>query len=240
MDTSTKSRYTYQDEWECPLCRQKFKLTRFRNSRLRVIKRDADHHQWYADDQHPVRFYVVICPHCGYAAGENHFLAEDNAKPRRRSAPIGLTLTEDLNIDRSDDARVAACFGHAIRQMINSKVPASILAGISLRGAWFCREIDDQEQERIMLQLSYKQYEIAYEKEPLPIGPMTRLGLTYLLGELARRIEDYQHASFWFGEAARLREDQMKEPLIAKLLAEQHELLREEYRKNANPDQTSS
>jgi uncharacterized protein (DUF2225 family) len=233
MDKQMNSRYTYTDEWECPHCRGKFSVTRFRNTRLRAVKRDADHHQWYADDQHPVRFYVVICPHCGYAAGENHFLAENEFNAKIRIENGDIPLTEDINTDRSDDSRVAACFGHAIRQMMISKVPASILAGLSHRGAWFCREIGDQEQESVMLQLAYKEYETAFEREPLPIGPMTRLGLSYLLGEIARRLEDYQHASFWFGEAARLREDQKKEPLIAKLLTDQHQLMREEYRKKS-------
>lgn len=235
MEKQINSRYTYIDEWECPICRQKFSLTRFRNSRLRVIKRDADHHQWYADDQHPVRFYVVICPHCGYAAGENHFLLEDYTAKIRVGA-VGTALTEDINTDRSDNARVAACFGQAIREMMISKVPASLIAGLSLRGAWFCREIEDMDQEQVMLQLSYKQYEIAFEREPLPIGPMTRLGLTYLLGELARRLDDFQHAAYWFGEAARLREDQKKEPLIAKLLTEQHQIMREAYRVKASQE----
>lgn len=213
------------------MCEAKFKLIRFRQTRLRTIKRDADYHHWYADGQSPIRFYAVVCPHCGYAAGEDRFnQIGEKERLLLRKHTQGIVLTEDINADRSDNGRVAACFGQAIRQAATARVSASVLAGLYLRAAWFCREIEDKDQERMMLQLACKNYETAYEKEPLPIESLTRLGLIFLLGESARRLEDFQRAAYWFGEAGRLRDELKAEPTVAKHLAQQHKQMREDYK----------
>jgi uncharacterized protein (DUF2225 family) len=223
--------YTYLRTTTCPICGGEFSVKQYRSTRLRVVKRDADHHHWYADNQHPLWYFVVVCPSCGYAAGSNYF-SEINEKEinRIRGKTSGLKLFDEINVDRDDPSIVAECFGHAIRVAQAASFVSSVLAGIYLRTAWFCREIEDEEQEVLFLRLAYQNYERAYEREKLPIGPMSRLGLLYLLGELARRLGDYPCSSLWFNEGSRCKKELNDEPQLAKLLHEQYQIMREQYK----------
>lgn len=228
---ASNSTYTYISQCACPLCGAAFLVKNFRPVRMRVDRRDPDHHIWYAGDQHPVRYCVTVCCWCGYAAGSNRFAElPEEEKARLKGKTGGLQLTEEINVEREDPALVAQCFGHAIRLGIMAKVPASVLAGLYLRTAWFCREEGDQAQESDFLRLAYQSYERAYQEEDLPIGPMTRLGLIYLLGELARELKEYDNSSLWFSMATRLKEDLEAEPSLAKLLKEQYQQMRDDYK----------
>ncbi|HOQ24438.1 MAG TPA: DUF2225 domain-containing protein [Bacillota bacterium] len=233
MDKQAKeTKYTYLTTIACPLCENELLVKRFRQVRMRVLRRDPDHHVWYANDLHPVRYFVTVCCWCGYAAGNNRFSDLPAAeKARLKGRTGGLQVTEAVNVERDDPELVAQCFGHAIRLGLIAKVPASVLGSLYLRTAWFCREEGDQAQELDFLRLAYQSYERAYQEEDLPIGPMTRLGLIYLLGELARQIREFEKSSRWFNMAVRLKEDLIAEPALAKLVHEQYQQMRDDYKK---------
>jgi len=69
-----------------------------------------------------------------------------------------------------------------------------------LKIAWMHRLLDDTTQETLFLKQALEGFNDAYIKEILPIYGLQRDSLMYLLGELNRKLGNYQNSLLWYSK----------------------------------------
>ncbi len=85
---------------------------------------------------------------------------------------------------------------------------------------------EDKEQETRFLEITKKLYEEAYYKEDLHDSNMDELKLSYLIGELYRRLGDVKNAVKWFNIVV-TNHNSSSNPTIRKMALEQWRLAKE-------------
>ncbi len=172
-------------EKTCPICNKNFSATRVR-SRLVLIKQDSDFCSYYKD-VNPYYYKVWMCPHCCYAAQDTNF---EDILPAAAEKIQRFFSNREMRLDLSGNrSREQGIVSHQLAIVCGelAAVPASRLAGLHLRLGWLYREAQQKEQEKATLLKAIDYYEIALEKENMPVGPMTELTIIYLIGDLLRR-----------------------------------------------------
>lgn len=190
--------FTFTVEKECPICSKKFQVTRTR-SRLIKISQDSDFCVHYKDFN-PYYYTIWVCAHCGYAAEEKHFdqLKESDKKKIAdflSNKKVGIQHKETRN---REDAVAAYKLAIYFADMI--EVPASRMAGLYLKLGWLYREGGDIELEQGILQRSLEYYVKALVTERFPIGALSDVAVTYLIGDLHRRLGDNEKAAQYLSQ----------------------------------------
>lgn len=188
----------YSVEKECPVCQQKFNVTRTRGRQV-LISQDSDlcsHFQ----DINPYYYTIWVCPHCGYAAADTHF---DNLSVAAKNKIAKFLATRQVNINYSGERtweQAVATYKLAIFFADLVALPASRLAELYLKLGWMYRVGEVAEEEKMALAKACEYYEQALLRERLPIGTLSEAGVTYLIGELARRIGDNEKAALYLSK----------------------------------------
>lgn len=185
--------YTFTVEKECPICEEKINVTKTR-SRLLKVNQDSDFCVYYKDFN-PTYYTIWVCSHCGYAAEEKNFtqLREPDKKKIKEflaNKKVGIHYTET----RTRDEAIVA-FKLAIYFADLTSASASRMAGLYLKLAWLYREAKDEEKENELLSRALEYYEKSLITERYPIGPMTDITVTYLIGDLHRRTGNLDKAT---------------------------------------------
>jgi uncharacterized protein len=175
----------------CPVCRDAFRSQIVLSTNGRGGKRTDFHER--AVGTPPLPHLVHTCPRCAYSGGESDFGADAEVTPLIEVAVWG-ELSPKLSrgpVAGSEKyefaARVADWRGADTRHV----------ADLLLRAAWCCVEEGDTEAERYFRRHAVWTYEralAAYEG----VASDSRAVLTYLVGELWRRIGDLELARRWF------------------------------------------
>ena len=187
----------------CPVCEHKFTSREVVSTNGFGGKR-TDFHVRAAGEQ-PTQYLVHVCPRCGYAGrsesfGEDASLSSDvvervwsDLTPRL----TGQTLTGSEKLEFA--ARVAVWTGAG----------ACELGDLFLRAAWCCVDEGDTEAERYFRRHAAASFENALSDWD-GVDGSDRALLTYLIGELWRRIGDERRAGEWFDcvSAAAMSSDQ--------------------------------
>ena len=183
----------------CPVCDSHFKTKTVKSKSPRVMAKDSDFFVRYSV-VNPYFYDVCICNSCGYAAMKSDFeklkshkkeLVLSNVTPKWKPREYPNILDEKLAIERYKLALLNA-------MLIN--LPDSTKAMISLKIAWMNRLLDDTTQETLFLKQALEGFNDAYTKEILPIYGLQRDSLMYLLGELNRKVGNYQNALLWYSK----------------------------------------
>jgi uncharacterized protein (DUF2225 family) len=188
--------YLYAKDFECPVCGKGFVNYIIRKSKLRLKDMELDLKANYLMIN-ANSYDIYLCPHCGYAALASHFNRITDSqkaiilsdirpffKPREYPAPLSL----QHSVERYKLALYSAV-------TIGSK--AGIKAIICIKIAWLYRDIGDKENELFFIKNARTGLEDAYRTEPFPIGNMDELTVSYMIGELSRRLGDFATASKW-------------------------------------------
>ena len=182
----------YQVEKICPVCEQKFKLTRMRGQ-VFATGTDSDFCTHYRD-LNPYYYAVWACSQCGFAAHEDRFFTfTEFARAKIKEFLSGRNVKLDLSGPRTWEQAVTA-HKLAIFYARLAALPASHIASMELRLAWLYREKKMSAEELEMLQHAVDGYQAAYMREQMPIGNMTEITLSYLIGELLRRTGRFEEA----------------------------------------------
>jgi len=184
---------------ECPCCKNEFKTWKIRARAVKLIKRDTDFRGIY-EGQNPVYYGIYVCPHCGYAAFEaDYFKINPNEiKEVRKQISCKWKSRDYGNLRNAKDAITTyklALVSYTILGWRQSQI-----GKICLRLAWLHRDIDEK-VERTYMEHAINCFEKAFSTEPLDENPEEELMTLYLLGELNRRIGQYNKAVQWFGKA---------------------------------------
>ena len=182
----------YQVEKTCPICEKKFKLTKTRGQAVSVST-DTDFCTRFAD-LNPYYYTIWVCPHCGFAAHEERFFTLlEGARLKMKEFLEGRKVNLDLSGSRTWDQAVTS-YKRAIFYAGMVSLPASHIASLELRLAWLYREKEMVDEEMEMMKRAVKDYEAAFMREQTPIGNLTEITLTYLIGELNRRLGNYDES----------------------------------------------
>lgn len=182
-------------ELRCPICDNSFHSDAVVSTNAFGGKR-TDFHE-HASGKQPLAYLVHMCRTCGYSGLERDFADE---------ADISVGLIEQVWKELAPSAPSAAMTGSekyeaaakvAEWQMADSRH----VADLWLRASWCCVDECDVEAERYFRRLAARWFESAlasYDGVP----QNERAVLTYLVGELWRRIGDVKLADDWFEKVA--------------------------------------
>ncbi|MBV1818100.1 DUF2225 domain-containing protein [Anaerosalibacter bizertensis] len=215
----------YDKKVQCPVCNQEFITNKVRTSKLRLIKRDSDFLTYY-EGENPIKYNVFVCQHCGYASMEDKFhninskekkiiLDKVSSKWNKRS------FSGRRSIEKSIEAYKLSLY---CGQLLNFE--KYNLANICLRTAWLYRIKKDSNEEKRFLHFTLDLYREAYYNEYLTDSTMDELTLTYLIGEISRRLGKKEEALNWFNNV--LRNPEIKDNrVIERMTREQWQLAKE-------------
>ncbi len=182
-------------ELTCPVC-----ATAFRSQTVVATNgfggKRTDFHERAAGMQ-PLPYFVHLCSHCGYAGVERDF--SDGVEPTEGLrehvwSALAPALQRELpsgSLKYEHAAKVAEWQGNDARY----------LADLYLRAAWCAVDELDSEAERFYRRKAAWQFATALESyDGVPADE--RAVLTYLVGELWRRVGDAAQAAPWFDRVA--------------------------------------
>lgn len=181
----------------CPVCDSIFKTKTIKSKSPRVLSKDSDFFIRYSV-ANPYFYDVVICNSCGYAAMRLDFenikthkkeLVLSNVTPKWKPRKYPDILDQKLAIER---------YKLALLNAVLIDLPDSTKGMISLKISWMNRLLDNSDQETLFLRQALEGFSNAYIKEIFPIYGLQRDSLMYLLGELNRKLGDYQNALLWY------------------------------------------
>ncbi len=192
----------YEKEVTCPICLTPFNATIVKSNKCISSGKDTDFRYIYSKVT-PYLYDIWVCPQCYYAASKTIF---DKLKPEEVNNIAQILATNNINMNPLGERSIQKaliCNKLALLSLSYRKVPASTIAGICLKTAWMYRILKKTANERTFLSKALFYYEEAYSTEHFPIGGLTQLRATYLLGELNRRLDNYAESIRWFNQAVK-------------------------------------
>ena len=203
--------FLFDKSYECPVCYQGFKAKTVRSGKLRSLGTDRDLRPLY-DQMEPLKYDVVICPHCGYAALTRFFggLTAGQIKAIKENISANFhPVKEEKEIYTYEEAlyRYKLCLANTIVK--HGKV--SEKAYICLKAGWLLRSMGEnldpavedynkkmqeiKEQEKDFLKNALDGLITARQTENYPICGMDEVTLEYLIAVLAMEFEKYDISS---------------------------------------------
>ncbi len=175
----------------CPVCDNHFRSQSVVSTNSFGGKR-TDFHECAAGAQ-PLPFLVHTCSACGFSGVERSFVegAEVSAHVRSQVLTVLTPRVADHQLDSASDryeaaARVAEWQGDHPRQ----------IADLLLRAAWCCVDDADHEGERFYRRAAAVRFTEALTAQNA-VPESERAVLTYLIGELWRRVGETELAGEW-------------------------------------------
>ena len=184
-----------QIELTCPVCESRFRSQAVVSTNSFGGKR-TDFHERAAGTQ-PLPYLVHMCNRCGYTGAERDFTEEADVSPMLREqvwtelAPA-LAKPAVMGSEKYEAAaKVAEWQGLEPRHV----------ADLLLRAAWCCVDEGDVEAERFFRRKAAWAFERSLDGFD-GVAQEERAVLTYLVGELWRRVGDAKQARRWFDQVA--------------------------------------
>ena len=179
-----------QIELRCPVCDTCFKSQQVTSTNSFGGKR-TDFHERAAGTQ-PLPYLVHMCCRCGYSGSDRDFAEETDLTQGLREhvwnelAPQ-VSIVAVLGSEKYEAAaKVAEWQGLETRHV----------ADLLLRAAWCCVDENDSEAERFFRRKAARKFEEALSSFD-GVAHDERAVLTYLVGELWRRVGDVGQADEW-------------------------------------------
>lgn len=187
----------YERTIRCPICNRDFVTKKLRTSAIRISKRDQDFCPYY-DGENPLFYGVFVCIHCGYAAFEKSF---SKKKPDDKKRVIDIITprwnSRSFGGKRSlDDAIETYKLALLCCNVLEGK--NSEIGKVCLRLSWFYRYKGDVEKERKFIFFTINSFEKAFTGERINSDEYDEIAILYLLGELNRRVDNYNKSIMWF------------------------------------------
>ncbi|HTR79260.1 MAG TPA: DUF2225 domain-containing protein [Gemmatimonadaceae bacterium] len=209
-----------QIELHCPICETQFRSQTVVATNSFGGKR-TDFHERAAGTQ-PLPFLIHVCNRCGYSGAERAFAEEtdvsDVLKERvwNELAPSLSSGSLAGSEKYEAAAKVAEWQGRETRHV----------ADLLLRAAWCCVDEGDIEAERFFRRKSAWKFAEALESFD-EVARDERAVLTYLVGELWRRVGDINTAREWFDRVDAEITDGVAQQWVIDAAAQQRDCPRE-------------
>ncbi len=191
-----------QIELSCPICENSFHSQAVVTTNAFGGKR-TDFHERAAGTQ-PLAYLVHMCGECGYSGGEGDFDHEAEVSPFVKEHVLN-ELAPRRPAETTGSGKYEAAAKVAEWQGLDDRNVADLL----LRAAWCCVDEGDIEAERYFRRHAVWAFERALAKYDSVVEE-DRAVLTYLIGELWRRIGDNVKSHIWFDRVA----DEIVDPSV--------------------------
>ncbi|MCR4741069.1 MAG: DUF2225 domain-containing protein [Lachnospiraceae bacterium] len=210
----TEGDYIFLKTYKCPCCRTDFKNPTVKSNKARLIKQDTDLRPIYRDID-PLKYDVVMCPNCGYAALTSYFdkITMPQVKLVRAGISSHFTPREfETILDYSDTyLRYQLALGNAMVK----RSRASEKAFICLKTAWILRGYRErllspdntegpvneatitalEKDEAEFINKAYEGFVEARANETPPICGMDTVTMDYLVAALAYKTGNLDNAA---------------------------------------------
>ncbi len=183
-----------QIELSCPICENSFHSQAVVTTNAFGGKR-TDFHERAAGTQ-PLAYLVHMCGECGYSGGEGDFDHEAEVSPL-----VKEHVLNELAPRRSEETTGSGKYEAAAKVAEWQGLDDRNVADLLLRAAWCCVEEGDIEAERYFRRHAVWAFERTLAKYD-SVAEEDRAVLTYLIGELWRRIGDNAKSHIWFDRVA--------------------------------------
>jgi uncharacterized protein (DUF2225 family) len=180
-----------QIELRCPVCDTRFRSQAVVSTNSFGGKR-TDFHERAAGTQ-PLPYLIHTCNRCGYSGAERDFGEEAEVTPMLKEH-VWNELAPAVNVmalSGSEKYELAA------RVADWQSLEPRHIADLLLRAAWCCVDEGDIEAERFFRRKAAWMFEQALDSFD-GVARDERAVLTYLVGELWRRVGDNGQAATWF------------------------------------------
>lgn len=203
--------FLFDKTHECPVCYKKIKARTIKAGKARLLRTDFDLRPVYENIE-PLKYDVIICPHCGYSALSRYFkgLTDSQIKGIRENISRAFHPTqEEKEVYTFAEAlgRYKLCLANAIVK----HAKASEKAYICLKAGWLIRAMEEEmdsaapeyqtelaeakKQEREFLKNALEGFLSARQNESYPMCGMDETTVEYLIAVLATDFEQFDVAS---------------------------------------------
>lgn len=200
----------YDRSFVCPVCDSAFTAKIMKSNKARLLGTDQDLRARY-DGIDAVKYDVVMCPVCAYAALIRSFsnVTSSQAKQIKENISQKVVLTV-YNDETYSYEQAIERYKLALVNAVVKRAKAGEKAYICLKSAWLFRGYAEslrekenpnlqkiaalEQQENEYLENAYKGLAEARQSEMLPICGMNGITVDYLVAVLAMRFQDYDVA----------------------------------------------
>lgn len=185
----------YDINVRCTYCANPFQSSRVRPSFKKASRTDTDFCVHYKD-VNPDYYVVRVCPFCGFSSTESFSdkLSAAERKVFEEKVARNWSMREYGKERTWEDALQSYKLALLCAQIKGEK--ARVVAGLLHHIAWLYRYNGEVEQEKRFLQYALEAYVTVFETEGMDLNNSR---LMYLIGELNRRLQNYNEAVKWFG-----------------------------------------
>lgn len=200
----------YDKSYDCPVCDGKFSAKIVKTGKAKLIGTDQDLRAKY-DGIDPIKYDVLLCPACGYAALSRYFTNITSAQAKLVKEKISQAVHMSSYQDEVYSyERALERYKLTLVNAVVKKARASEKAYICLKSAWLLRGYAESLQEESKadqklldalagqeteyLENAYKGFSEARQSEGFPMCGMDEITIDYLLAALAVRVRKYDVA----------------------------------------------
>ncbi|MCM1088363.1 MAG: DUF2225 domain-containing protein [Muribaculaceae bacterium] len=202
--------YLFDKSYTCPVCNGQFKARTVKVGKVKLAGTDMDLRPKY-DQVDLLKYDIVMCPHCGYAALSRFFkfVTSPQAKNIKEKISASFKPQEEKEFYTYDDALER--YKLTLVNAIVKQAKPSEKAYICLKTAWLLRgkgehldkEAPDYEQqkqqideeENNFLHNALEGFLSARQTESFPMCGMDETTVDYLISVTAMRFEQYDVAN---------------------------------------------
>ncbi|MFT3984470.1 MAG: DUF2225 domain-containing protein [Lachnospiraceae bacterium] len=206
----TESDFLFDKTYTCPVCDKEFKVRTIKAGKAKLLGTDTDLRPKY-EKVDPLKYDVIACPHCGYAAISRYFksitppqakLIKENISKNFKTFAVKEEYSYDDAIER---------YQLALANAVVKRARASEKAYTCLKMAWLVRgkmetydleALDDdgamgqmQKDEAELLENAMEGFISARQTENFPMCGMDEMTVDYLIAVTAAKFEKYDIAS---------------------------------------------
>lgn len=216
--------FLYSKEVKCPVCSKNFKVTKVKSKGCKVSSRDTDFCVYY-ENLNPLYYDIWVCEFCGYASQADKFEELNNRDSRILLENLAPKWNKRSFAGMRNIEMAIETFKIALLNLQVRKAKASDFAKICLRLSWLYR-IKKDEKELEFLKFTLKYYNETYEKERFPVEKLDEFTCLYMIGELNRRIGNYEESVKWLSRLIS-SPDARKNPSLIETARDQFQLVKE-------------
>lgn len=201
----------FDKKYTCPICDNGFTVKTVRTGKSKIIRTDMDLRNVYEDIE-PLKYDIILCPKCGYAALARFFPSVTTVQHKYISEKITpnfkpISISQEEYTFEEALARYRIAFANAVVKM--AKISEG--AYLCLKMGWLCRSYKEsldenmagyqakydriEAMEKENLKKSYDYFVKAVQSEEFPMCGMDEPTVDYILAVLAMEFGDYFDAS---------------------------------------------
>ncbi len=231
----------YEKSYKCPCCDKQFTSKVVKTGKNKLRKSDSDLRPVY-ESVDSTKYDTVVCPRCGYGCMTKYFAPLSSLQCKLIKEAISKTfkgLPEYGPVYSYQEAM--ARYKLALVSTVVKKGKSSEKAYCGLKLSWLARSFAESlsdspadtklkamlaEEEKEYEKIAFAGFKDGFSKENFPMAGMDEYTVTYLVGELARRLGLYDEASRNISrvitapganEALKNRARDVKEMLVAEM-----------------------